>query len=89
MNRAHVGNLEHAVALRLRKLSFDRNDSVNSVDEPLLVFTRFTIVSGDSAVLQFNLDFVNLDSFALCIHCLLYTSPSPRDATLSRMPSSA
>ena len=27
-----------------------------------------------------------LDSFTLC---LLYTSPSPRDATLSRMPSSA
>ena len=26
---------------------------------------------------------------ALCIDCLLYTSPSPRDATLSRMPSSA
>ena len=23
------------------------------------------------------------------LHCLLYTSPSPRDATLSRMPSSA
>ena len=26
---------------------------------------------------------------ALFISCLLYTSPSPRDATLSRMPSSA
>ena len=26
---------------------------------------------------------------ALCNDCLLYTSPSPRDATLSRMPSSA
>ena len=25
----------------------------------------------------------------LSYHCLLYTSPSPRDATLSRMPSSA
>ena len=25
----------------------------------------------------------------LCEPCLLYTSPSPRDATLSRMPSSA
>ncbi len=25
----------------------------------------------------------------LTIACLLYTSPSPRDATLSRMPSSA
>ena len=24
-----------------------------------------------------------------CLRCLLYTSPSPRDATLSRMPSSA
>ena len=33
---------------------------------------------------------VNLESsFALCQLCLLYTSPSPRDATLSRMPSSA
>ena len=26
---------------------------------------------------------------AVCTICLLYTSPSPRDATLSRMPSSA
>ena len=26
---------------------------------------------------------------SMCTHCLLYTSPSPRDATLSRMPSSA
>ena len=29
----------------------------------------------------------HLDAFDT--HCLLYTSPSPRDATLSRMPSSA
>ena len=28
-----------------------------------------------------------IDGYTLC--CLLYTSPSPRDATLSRMPSSA
>ena len=25
----------------------------------------------------------------LCLYCLLYTSPSPRDGLLSRMPSSA
>ena len=31
---------------------------------------------------------IELDG-ALSNHCLLYTSPSPRDATLSRMPSSA
>ena len=29
------------------------------------------------------------DAFGLNARCLLYTSPSPRDATLSRMPSSA
>ena len=37
-------------------------------------------------------DYVNLSSYPLLEHmnvCLLYTSPSPRDATLSRMPSSA
>ena len=33
---------------------------------------------------------INLyDSNTLDVNCLLYTSPSPRDATLSRMPSSA
>ena len=33
-----------------------------------------------------------LTAYQICEHlkpCLLYTSPSPRDATLSRMPSSA
>ena len=28
-------------------------------------------------------------TMVMCVACLLYTSPSPRDATLSRMPSSA
>ena len=31
----------------------------------------------------------SLSSIARCISCLLYTSPSPRDGLLSRMPSSA
>ena len=29
------------------------------------------------------------NTFLYVLACLLYTSPSPRDATLSRMPSSA
>ena len=33
--------------------------------------------------------FPGYDSFALHIACLLYTSPSPRDLSTSRMPSSA
>ena len=32
---------------------------------------------------------LTLEGQALSMGCLLYTSPSPRDATLSRMPSSA
>ena len=31
----------------------------------------------------------NRVTYALYQHCLLYTSPSPRDGLLSRMPSSA
>ena len=34
----------------------------------------------------FTIPWLNVD---YCSTCLLYTSPSPRDATLSRMPSSA
>ena len=41
----------------------------------------FTTAQKDLAGIQFTIDY-NSD-------CLLYTSPSPRDATLSRMPSSA
>ena len=33
--------------------------------------------------------FVEVKNVTLFRDCLLYTSPSPRDATLSRMPSSA
>ena len=32
---------------------------------------------------------MDVSGFLMMSHCLLYTSPSPRDATLSRMPSSA
>ena len=32
---------------------------------------------------------VEEEGVCVCVCCLLYTSPSPRDATLSRMPSSA
>ena len=38
---------------------------------------------------EFKRDKVGTFDVELCYDCLLYTSPSPRDATLSRMPSSA
>ena len=36
-----------------------------------------------------EISFKKISPSSLCKDCLLYTSPSPRDATLSRMPSSA
>ena len=38
---------------------------------------------------KLDIDFAILGDEESCTGCLLYTSPSPRDATLSRMPSSA
>ena len=38
---------------------------------------------------EIDVDFENTDNTTYPVACLLYTSPSPRDATLSRMPSSA
>ena len=38
---------------------------------------------------ELNIPFIFKASYDKANSCLLYTSPSPRDATLSRMPSSA
>ena len=44
----------------------------------------------DAVVAQFRVHMANDDvDSALCLACLLYTSPSPRDLSTSRMPSSA
>ena len=48
-------------------------------------FKIFDAGTGDGTIISTLLSAVH-DKFP---HCLLYTSPSPRDATLSRMPSSA
>ena len=47
----------------------------------------------ESLIKYHDINLVNLEKFLIEYEfinaCLLYTSPSPRDATLSRMPSSA
>ena len=47
------------------------------------------VLDVQAAELQVELDLQSNLRLALPQTCLLYTSPSPRDATLSRMPSSA
>ena len=58
---------------------------------PILYFGSAGLLGYDIYSHVFNgTEFLNFyTETALIIICLLYTSPSPRDATLSRMPSSA
>ena len=51
-----------------------------------MTITPMLILSGIAVILVLGLVTVISQTF---MACLLYTSPSPRDATLSRMPSSA
>ena len=56
------------------------------VDETVAKFGGVDILVNNAAIIHPPIDLVDLDAH-LC--CLLYTSPSPRDGLLSRMPSSA
>ena len=47
------------------------------------------VISGGAFVLPIIHNITSVGMKTLCIDCLLYTSPSPRDRTRSRMPSSA
>ena len=56
-----------------------------SSDIPTQMFT----LPGDDGMFDVASFFTDPDGDALTYTCLLYTSPSPRDRTRSRMPSSA
>ena len=49
---------------------------------------KATVAVLDNVHVQAHMDRASMET-AKRLGCLLYTSPSPRDATLSRMPSSA
>ena len=51
--------------------------------------TIFNLIGSETYELTVITDGCMADPLATTTVCLLYTSPSPRDATLSRMPSSA
>ena len=53
----------------------------------ILFVASITVLARDHIIIQFLLTMIVTAIAALS--CLLYTSPSPRDATLTRMPSSA
>ena len=62
-------------------------DQLRSKDIPMRLMTAFILCC--MLLLMGNLWRLQVASGEDYRVCLLYTSPSPRDATLSRMPSSA
>ena len=87
-----AGNIGSAVISRLQNLD---NDIVQLVIKKVLVSDLSKDREIDNGLLTDNFDeILSDDSIDLVIEvlggiCLLYTSPSPRDRVLSRMPSSA
>ena len=59
---------------------------LQSLEDPDLCFITMPILAIDPA---YRLTMSGKDLDQLDLPCLLYTSPSPRDGLLSRMPSSA
>ena len=80
----------------LEKIKFDQStdrlwfagDLINRGPKSLETL-RFVKTFGDAAITVLGNHDIHLLALHYGVRCLLYTSPSPRDGLLSRMPSSA
>ena len=67
---------------------FEKNDHKIVESSNLVPNNDPTLMFANSGMVQFKNVFTGLEKRDY-VSCLLYTSPSPRDRSLSRMPSSA
>ena len=83
--------LAQAISLKTRIAQEDLAfESAKQFSEPFLQGYQFFEQGPAQLAKYLGTEFVNnFEHLAPSVGCLLYTSPSPRDATLSRMPSSA
>ena len=83
---------KHGVVLERLMVSCAFGDSISGKilpEQTLEVVRRVISALDDVGETLPEVTFADTTGYADPEHCLLYTSPSPRDATLSRMPSSA
>ena len=66
----------------------DPEDLAQAKAHQKILKTFYSVIKDSDPYLEFLL-ITGVSKFSKVSICLLYTSPSPRDATLSRMPSSA
>ena len=69
--------------------NLDFDEVKTTLQEYLKSNSNFTDYDFEGSNLSTILDVLAYNTYITSYNCLLYTSPSPRDATLSRMPSSA
>ena len=84
------GTLRHIVLKTVREMTVNFGSVANelmAVIGPGISLKHFEI--GQEVYDQFASADFDMDAIAQLYPCLLYTSPSPRDGLLSRMPSSA
>ena len=90
-----VDTREHILRVKLREETYrlakrlDRDLVVEGSDEVILADTPVKLMSKLHQIYSGTIKFESGKSMVLDHTCLLYTSPSPRDRTRSRMPSSA
>ena len=87
------------VAFNATVINIDTPDAANfrindyiKINDEILKITAIDTGTGQLTVdrTQFNTPLrLHASTNPVSLHCLLYTSPSPRDRTRSRMPSSA
>ena len=70
------------------------NERIANVPERIFILAQLALglllaAGGGYCILRFGNDGEHFNSLGLAAACLLYTSPSPRDRSVSRMPSSA
>ena len=70
-------------------LIFDEQTSFNDPVTQTVKAGTFVFKTADNAIIGLRTNAITTGGGDLYLICLLYTSPSPRDGLLSRMPSSA
>ena len=89
---AEASDFANGRAAELYGLYQARLKTLNAVDFGDLLLHMLTIFREHDDILrdyQSRLTYIMVDEYQDTNVCLLYTSPSPRDRSLSRMPSSA
>ena len=94
LTQADQDALDAATFRRLLK-HLDENRDVQNIDLMILAnfcrncLSKWWLAEGEAKGHDIDLNDARLRVYGMQYSCLLYTSPSPRDGLLSRMPSSA